>query len=47
VPLIVILLTLSAWPFGVMERIGQRSQPAIPALVDGHSDQIGTPVNYP
>ena len=46
-PLVVILLTMSAWPFGVMERIGGSSLPARPSFTDGHSDQIGTPVNYP
>ena len=46
VPLIVILLAMSAWPFGVMERIGQSSLRAIPISIDGGS-QIGTPVDYP
>jgi NADH-quinone oxidoreductase subunit M len=44
VPLIVILLALSAWPFGVMERIGP--QPSS-ALIHSTQDPLGTPVAYP
>jgi NADH-quinone oxidoreductase subunit M len=46
VPLIVILLAMSAWPFGVMERIAPPGRSA--ALIS--SDQgpgLGTPVGYP
>jgi NADH-quinone oxidoreductase subunit M len=46
VPLIVILLATSAWPFGVMERIAPPGQSA--ALIS--SDQgpgLGTTVGYP
>ena len=46
VPLIAILLVMSAWPFGVMERIGQPAQQQV-LLQGGQANQLGTPVNYP
>jgi NADH-quinone oxidoreductase subunit M len=46
VPLIVILLAMSAWPFGVMERIAPPGQSA--ALISSDQGQgLGTPVGYP
>ncbi|MDX6548716.1 MAG: NADH-quinone oxidoreductase subunit [Gaiellales bacterium] len=46
VPLIAILLVMSAWPFGVMERIGQAPQQQV-QFQGAQANQLGTPVSYP
>ncbi len=47
VPLIAILLTMSIWPFGVMERIGTPPAAALYQAQSAGSVQLGTPVSYP
>jgi NADH-quinone oxidoreductase subunit M len=46
VPLILILLAMSAWPFGVMERIGPPQQSSV-LVSQGDNSTLGTPVGYP
>jgi hypothetical protein len=46
VPLIVILLVMSAWPFGVMERIAPPGQAAT-LISSDQGPSLGTPVGYP
>jgi hypothetical protein len=38
---------MSAWPFGVMQRIEKAPDQTFPVFIYGNGDQIGTPVNYP
>jgi NADH-quinone oxidoreductase subunit M len=47
VPLILVLLAMSAWPFGVMERIDQPATAIQSHFGSVPGDQMGTPVNYP